>query len=125
MQKPKRLSSGSRVQIVIPASPVRPEFFESGISNLKQMGFEILLPPDIYRKWRYLAGTDDVRRQELLQALKDPAIDAIFFARGGYGSSPTLPDLQEFQDLKPSTPGMFRHNDSSYLFSAHSQMDRI
>jgi muramoyltetrapeptide carboxypeptidase LdcA involved in peptidoglycan recycling len=38
MIKPKRLTPGSRIQIVIPASPVRPQFFESGISNLKQMG---------------------------------------------------------------------------------------
>jgi muramoyltetrapeptide carboxypeptidase len=101
MLKPKCLAPGSRVQIVIPASPVRPEFFESGISNLKQMGFEVLLPADIYRKWRYLAGSDDIRRQELLHALKNPESDAIFFARGGYGSSRILTDLQEFQNLKP------------------------
>ena len=101
MIKPKRLTSGSRVQIIIPASPVRPEFFESGISTLKQMGFDILLPEDIYRKWRYLAGSDDIRRQELLRALQDPESDAILFARGGYGSSRILTDLHKFQNLKP------------------------
>jgi muramoyltetrapeptide carboxypeptidase len=33
--------------------------------------------------------------------LHDPEIDAIFFARGGYGSSRMLTNLEEFQDLKP------------------------
>src|SRR6188474_10449 len=101
MRKPKRLSSGSRVQIVIPASPVRPEFFDFGISNLKKLGFEVQVPQDVFRKWRYLAGDDSTRRDEFVQALKDPTIDAIFFARGGYGSSRILTQLREFQNLKP------------------------
>jgi muramoyltetrapeptide carboxypeptidase len=42
-----------------------------------------------------------VRRQELLQALKDPEVDAIFFARGGYGSSRLLTDLHEFHNVTP------------------------
>ena len=101
MLKPKRLSEGARVQIVIPASPVRSDFFEPGMDALRKLGLEVRFSDDVYRKWRYLAGKDDVRRNELLQALKDPELDAIFFARGGYGSSRLLTDPQEFQNLTP------------------------
>ena len=101
MLKPKRLSTGGRVQIVTPASPVRQDFFEPGIDALRKLGLDVHFSPDVYRKWRYLAGSDELRRQELLQALKDPQVDAIFFARGGYGSSRLLTDIHEFQNLTP------------------------
>ena len=101
MLKPKRLSAGARVQIVIPASPVRPDFFEPGIDALRNLGLDVHFSDDVYRKWRYLAGNDDVRRNELLQALKNPEVDAIFFARGGYGSSRLLTDLRTFENLTP------------------------
>ncbi|MCI0411701.1 LD-carboxypeptidase [bacterium] len=101
MLKPKRLSTGSRVQIVIPASPVRPDFFEPGTEALRRLGLDVHFGSDVYRKLRYLAGSDEERRAELLQALKDSQVDAIFFARGGYGSSRLLTDVREFQDLTP------------------------
>jgi muramoyltetrapeptide carboxypeptidase len=101
MLKPKRLSAGARVQIVIPASPVRSDFFEPGMNALRDLGLDVHFSNDVYRKWRYLAGKDDMRRDELLQALKDSEVDAIFFARGGYGSSRLLTDLNGFQNLTP------------------------
>jgi len=101
MLKPKRLSAGGRVQVVIPASPVRPNFFEPGMNALRKLGFDVHFSGDVYRKWRYLAGSDEVRRNELLLALKDPKVDAIFFARGGYGSSRLLTDVNDLQNLIP------------------------
>lgn len=92
MQKPLRLNRGDRVGVVAPASPVRREMFEQGIRVLQDLGFDVVYG-DVFRKWRYLAGADDHRLQELLQALKDPEVKAIFFARGGYGSSRLLGQL--------------------------------
>jgi muramoyltetrapeptide carboxypeptidase len=100
MIKPKRLTKGSRIEIVLPASPVRPEFFEPGIAVLREMGFEVSHPEDVYRRWRYLAGKDELRRQELLHALHTSA-DAIFFARGGYGSGRILANRNGFGNLTP------------------------
>jgi muramoyltetrapeptide carboxypeptidase len=90
MLKPKSLSTGARIQVVLPASPVRQDFFEPGMNALRDLGFDVVYGNDVYRQWRYMAGTDDVRNRELWQALEDPAIEAIFFARGGYGSSRLL-----------------------------------
>ena len=95
------MHSGDKVHVVVPASPVKPEFFESGIAALRQLGFEVVYG-DVYRKWRYLAGNDSQRRSELLQALADPGSNAIFFARGGYGSVRILSDETEFR--KPVQP---------------------
>lgn len=98
--KPRRLSQGSRIEIVLPASPVKLEFFEPGMAALRRIGFEVSHPADAYRKWRYLAGKDEQRRAELLAALTG-ASDAIFFARGGYGSSRILTDVSRFRNLTP------------------------
>jgi muramoyltetrapeptide carboxypeptidase len=86
MIKPPVLKEGDKIRIVIPASPVKPEFFEPGMRALQQLGFQPVYSNDVYRKWRYLAGRDDIRRVELLEALQDTESKAIFFARGGYGS---------------------------------------
>ena len=101
VMKPKKLRAGGRIQIVIPASPVRPDFFEPGIAALRQLGFDVRVPDDVYRKWRYLAGNDEVRRAEFLHALNDPSIDAIFFARGGYGSSRLLTNVSGWEAARP------------------------
>ena len=83
--KPSRLKAGDSVRIVVPASPVKPEFFEKGMSALMALGLQPQYG-NVYRKWRYLAGSDEERREELLEALKDQNARAIFFSRGGYGS---------------------------------------
>jgi muramoyltetrapeptide carboxypeptidase len=92
--KPARLREGECVRIVAPASPVRPELLEKGVACLKGLGFRVEVG-DVFRTWRYLAGSDRHRRSELTQALEDPSVRAIFFARGGYGSGrlllPVLP----------------------------------
>ena len=99
--KPPRLKSGDRIRIVVPASPVKPELFEKGIATLTSLGFQVEYH-DVYRKWRYLAGTDQERRDELLQALHDENAGAIFFARGGYGSIRLLTDPADFKQPFPA-----------------------
>jgi muramoyltetrapeptide carboxypeptidase len=98
MLKPLKLNTGDRVHVVAPASPVKPELFEKGISFLKEFGFQ---PShgNIFRKWRYLAGKDSEREEELIWALQYPYSKAIFFARGGYGSLRLLPAVSKLQEF--------------------------
>jgi muramoyltetrapeptide carboxypeptidase len=100
MLKPRRLTKGDRVRIVAPASPVRREMFEQGVSVVKQLGFEPVYK-DPFQKWRYLAGQDAQRKAELLEALQDEDAAAIFFARGGYGCSRLIPDKDFEQSFPP------------------------
>jgi muramoyltetrapeptide carboxypeptidase len=79
------------VRIVAPASPVKQEMFDRGVQVIRDLGFTPVYS-DPFRKWRYLAGEDEHRRAEFLEALKDVDCSAIFFARGGYGSSRLLYD---------------------------------
>lgn len=50
-------------------------------------GIELMFDPQCFENAGHFAGADDVREGALVAAANDPAIDAIWFARGGYGSN--------------------------------------
>jgi len=96
---PPALHHGSRVAIVTPSGVVKPEFVEGAVEALSLCDFEPVLSPHCNEQSprRYgviaTAGTPQHRLDDLLWALTDPSIDAIFCARGGYGAVHLLPQL--------------------------------
>ena len=83
--KPRALRRGSVVAIAAPGSPVDPETLESGEALLREAGFEVRRRDDLLSRKGYLAGDDQRRVAELMEWIRDPEVDAIFCARGGYG----------------------------------------
>ena len=69
------------------------------------MGFQIFIPPGVFEKDRYLAGSDNHRVQFVNQLFADASIDAIICARGGYGCMRILP-LLDF-DIIQNNPKIF------------------
>lgn len=59
---------------------------ELAVINLENLGFNVVLSKNIFDKKRYLAGDDDTKLKALYDFVKDPDIDLIMFARGGYGA---------------------------------------
>lgn len=98
--KPLALRPRDTVQIVAPAGPFDVPAFEKGLEVLGQR-YTPTYRPDLYDAWRYLAGSDARRAEELSGALSDTSARAIFSARGGYGSMRLLPSLS-LKDLAPS-----------------------
>jgi muramoyltetrapeptide carboxypeptidase len=70
--------------VVAPAGPVPREAFAAGAAILGAR-YTLVHDERIFARTGYLAGEDDARAAELLAALGDPAVEAIFCARGGYG----------------------------------------
>jgi muramoyltetrapeptide carboxypeptidase len=94
MRKPRALKAGDRVAVVAPASSFARDQFESGIHELRALGFEPVYEPSVFdRKGGYLAGTAESRAGALQKAWADPEIAAVFTVRGGYGSVHVLPLL--------------------------------
>ena len=86
------LSPGSRIAIVAPSGPFARDRFEQGVKILEQR-YEVSFDAGIFDRKGYFAGSDERRLSELAKAIRDPAIDAIVCARGGYGATRLLPDL--------------------------------
>lgn len=87
------LQSGDRLRVIAPSGALREtQHLQEGIAVWRSWGFEVVLPASVDSRWGYLAGTDQQRRQQLLEALEDPACRGILCARGGYGGARLLED---------------------------------
>lgn len=71
--------------VAAPAGPVDPERLEEGAARLRRAGFEVVWRDDVLDRRGYLAGDDARRAEELMAWVRDPEVDAILCARGGYG----------------------------------------
>jgi muramoyltetrapeptide carboxypeptidase len=90
---PPPLQPGDRLYVVAPSGALRElAAFKQGVEIWRSHGYDVELPPNIDRRWGYLAGTDAERRMQLELAIKDPDCKGILCARGGYGGSRLLED---------------------------------
>jgi len=77
-----------RVAVVAPGSRLDPAIAERTQTLARSLYPELMLTfhPQCFRSSGHFAGTDDERAEAFLEAANDKAIDAIWFARGGYGA---------------------------------------
>lgn len=93
--KPKALKEGDMIGVIAPAGPVDKERLQQGGETLKKMGFRVRYEPSILESFRYLAGSDRRRGEEINRMFADPDVQGIFCARGGYGSARALRFVDE------------------------------
>ncbi len=80
------LKQGSKVVIVAPARCVTPEEMAYGIQWLKDQGFVPVFDERLFAVHHIFAGTDDFRAAVFQEYIDNEEIEAIWLARGGYGS---------------------------------------
>ncbi len=90
---PPKLEPGQTVAILAPASPPDLQALIMGDRLLRDLGFNVKIGKYVRERTAYLAGTDQQRAEDFNEALRDPSIRAIFCARGGYGCSRIVNDL--------------------------------
>ncbi|MEX2230806.1 MAG: LD-carboxypeptidase [Cyclobacteriaceae bacterium] len=91
---PPKLNPGDTVGIVAPARKISPAQLEAALKTLKSWGLKTLLPKNIFSsKHSYLAGTDDERCEDVQNFIDNPEVKAIFSARGGYGSTRIIEEI--------------------------------
>lgn len=100
------LAPGARVALVAPSGPVEVELLERANDLLLGWGLVPIEYPGVrarHPRADYLAGSDEQRASDLQAAWCDPAIDAVFCVRGGYGSARIL-DLLDPHALAAASP---------------------
>jgi len=90
---PPALKPGDTIALVAPAGVLKRRRIERAIERIELAGYRIKTYGDIYRGRGYLAGDDATRADELMAALTDPSVQAVFPARGGYGITRLLDRL--------------------------------
>lgn len=97
---PPKLQGGDTVGIVAPARKISPAQLEAALKTLQRWGLKPRLAKNIFSsKHSYLAGSDQERREDFQRMINDEQVKAIFCARGGYGSTRIIEDL-DFSALK-------------------------
>ncbi|HKF73080.1 MAG TPA: LD-carboxypeptidase [Stellaceae bacterium] len=81
---------GIRIGIVAPASRLEPAIAEKAIALARMLypdrAPELQFHPQCFLSSGHFAGDDETRARAFLDVANDPTIDALWFARGGYGS---------------------------------------
>jgi muramoyltetrapeptide carboxypeptidase len=77
-----------RIAVVAPSCSLKREAAEAVEAIVaKRSDCELVINPQCFLTEGHFAGPDEARLLALLDVMADPAIDAIWFARGGYGSN--------------------------------------
>jgi muramoyltetrapeptide carboxypeptidase len=97
------LRPGDKVAVIAPASAFDRDSFAAGLALINAR-YRAEHDPAIFARHRYLAGEDPRRLTELLAALADPEVRAVFCARGGYGATRLLLKLKDQAVPGPAKP---------------------
>lgn len=88
---PPDLKAGDVIRVVSPAGPAEPERLKRGIRRLESWGYEVSIGRHTLSRSGFLAGNDIDRAEDLIEAFKEPSVDAVFCSRGGYGAQRLFP----------------------------------
>ncbi len=77
-----------RIAVVAPSCPLKPEAAARVAAIVAQRGdCELAIHPQCFASEGHFAGSDSLRLAALREVISDPGVDAVWFARGGYGSN--------------------------------------
>lgn len=93
MVRPRALRRGDTIMFVAPAGDVDEKRMAAARQALEQRGYKVVERRDLYDRWGYLAGSDERRLGEMMQAFMEKDVDAIFCGGGGYGTMRFLDQL--------------------------------
>ncbi|MBK3515929.1 S66 peptidase family protein [Carboxylicivirga marina] len=83
---PKSLEKGSTIGIVAPAGKIEAETIHFAEKFFHKRAYKVVLGENVCNSFHQFAGNDEHRAADLQHMLNSPEIDAIFCARGGYGT---------------------------------------
>lgn len=83
------LQPGDTVRFISPSGPGKPDSLARAVAYYEAWGLNVIVGDHVLQphpRATYLAGPDEVRRQDLVEAWSDPDTDAVVCIRGGYGA---------------------------------------
>ncbi|WP_095011295.1 LD-carboxypeptidase [Tsuneonella mangrovi] len=109
----------TRIAICAPGAPIRPEVSEK-VTALAKSSFPHLtldFHPQCFAEAGHFAGIDEERLLALLDCANDPTVDAVWFARGGYGSDRIAEDAIARMNASAKKKAYIGYSDCGYLLA--------
>ena len=73
------------IRIISPSGHLDSALIDQASARLRSWGWQVSEGQHTRDEWGRFAGTDEARLADLCEALRDPQVDLILCARGGYG----------------------------------------
>lgn len=93
MNRPRALRPGDHIRVVTPASGLTREQVARATQVLENEGYRVTFAEHAFAMTGFLAGPDEDRAADLMEAFLDPEVDAVVCSRGGYGCARLFPYL--------------------------------
>lgn len=113
--KPKHLKAGDKIGLISPGGFITEDELKESISNIENLGFEVVPGKNVLEKFGYFAGTDEQRASDLNEMFLNKKVNAIVCTRGGYGCSRILP-LLNYDAIKSNPKILIGYSDVTALF---------
>ena len=115
---PQRLPAGGTVALVAPAGVLRSrDQVDEATEALESLGFETTVGRHVLDRNGFLAGSDAARARDLMDAFRDPEVDAILAMRGGWGCARILPFL-DYDEIAANPKPLVGYSDVTALLLA-------
>lgn len=115
--RPKHLRRGDLIGLATPGSYIPDSALEKAVKNVESLGFRVKLSKNIRAKRGYNAGTDAQRLEDLHALFADQEVAGIWCARGGYGCTRILPDL-DYALIRRNPKALIGYSDVTALLVA-------
>ena len=109
-----------KIAIVAPAKPIDPLVASrvTAFAAITHPAVDLLVHPQCFASDGHFAGSDAVRAAAFLDVANDPGIDAVWFARGGYGSNRILARVMPRLGPAARNKSYLGYSDMGFLLGA-------
>jgi muramoyltetrapeptide carboxypeptidase len=117
IKTPPYLQKGNTIALVCPAGYMAIEKAQACIDTLQQWGYKVKLGNTLGgNSQTYFSGTDEERLADFQQMLDDDEVQAVLCARGGYGMSRIIDNI-DFKKFKKQPKWIIGYSDITVLHS--------
>lgn len=113
-----------RIAICAPATPLSREYAEqvTALASAEFPSLELVFHPQCYAQDGHFAGADAVRAAALLECANDPSFDAVWFAKGGYGSNRIIDTFLEGAEPPAHDKIYLGYSDCGFLLGSFHRL---
>ena len=119
MRKIKPLRKGDTIGIISPAfcSSKEPSEYQYMVDYLENKGYKVKFGKSYFERNGYLAGSDEVRANDINEMFGDQEVKAIIAMRGGYGCS-RIVDKLDYEVIRNNPKIISGYSDITVLLNA-------
>ena len=107
------------IAIPAPATPITRETADAVLRIAEEMGgLNLHFHPQCFEECGHFAGSEDTRLSALIECANDPEMDAVWMARGGYGSNAIAAEAVANMNGAARAKQFLGYSDGGYLLAA-------